>query len=496
MNSSIKRILALATAVATLAATLAACDETDITAETETARITEALTAEETVTRIPTDLPDYDWNGYNFKILTKGEAGSEWDISVARDIAAEEETGEVFNDAIFYRNRNLDERYNFTIEHLKYPLGGENDPILSAVLAGDDYFDAASLAQYHAVGLAKEGLFVNLLTMKHLDLEKPWWDQGLIKNATLSEKLFFISGDSVLINRDSTTVMLFNKGLIEDYGLENPYELVRNNKWTVPKFSEMAAAAAADLNGDHKMDYEIDRYGYISSMSSGLSTGAGLRYSEIDAEGQPVLTFAGDRNYRIIAALHDIYYSDYTWLTGGGYSLLGVSPSTSEPEEMFAAGRGLFFSALIRSVENLRGAEVNFGIIPVPKFDEDQKEWGHSSSGFFGDFLCVPNLGDKYTLERTGFVLEALTLESHYTTIPAWYDVQLTTKFARDAESKEMLDIVFSSIVWDPYTIYGWGDFNPMQSAANGRLASAWASGLRKTEIEMRETIKMFDKID
>lgn len=57
-------------------------------------------------------------------------------------------------------------------------------------------------------------------------------------------------------------------------------------------------------------------------------------------------------------------------------------------------------------------------------------------------------------LERTGIILEALCAESRKRVIPAYYDKMLKTKIARDDESGEMLDIMFSTRSADLGLIY------------------------------------------
>ena len=42
-------------------------------------------------------------------------------------------------------------------------------------------------------------------------------------------------------------VIYFNPALIDSLGLENPYDLVNDHKWTLDKMTEMAAAALSDL---------------------------------------------------------------------------------------------------------------------------------------------------------------------------------------------------------------------------------------------------------
>lgn len=42
-------------------------------------------------------------------------------------------------------------------------------------------------------------------------------------------------------------------------------------------------------------------------------------------------------------------------------------------------------------------------------------------------------------------MLEILNYESYKTVIPAYYETALKTKYSRDAESSEMIDLIFAS---------------------------------------------------
>jgi len=76
----------------------------DTNAETETA----------TKKILPNVPDDKDYGGYEFVILANGtEYNSYW---YSKDIYAEEETGDAINDAVFYRNRTIEEKYNITIK--------------------------------------------------------------------------------------------------------------------------------------------------------------------------------------------------------------------------------------------------------------------------------------------------------------------------------------------------------------------------------------------
>ena len=96
-------------------------------------------------------------------------------------------------------------------------------------------------------------------------------------------------------------------------------------------------------------------------------------------------------------------------------------------------------------METLRGDSVEFGIIPFPKYEESQKDYYSRIASLL---LCfVPSSVND--LELTGACLEALCSESKRTLIPVYYDIMLGSKLTRDAESVEMLDIIFEHRVCD-----------------------------------------------
>ena len=73
----------------------------------------------------------------------------------------------------------------------------------------------------------------------------------------------------------------------------------------------------------------------------------------------------------------------------------------------------------------------------------------------FRSMLVVPMT--TADLNCTGKVLESLASVSHYTLTPAYYDIALKGKYARDEDSAAMLDILFANRVYDLTQAYGWG---------------------------------------
>ena len=105
------RIIALLLAL--LTASSVGCGESADTNET-TDTTTAASTSDETTSYAP-ELPDEDYEGYEFRILTRIEG---WGIYNNENLVVEEENGEILNDAIYTRNRTVEERFNINLTQI------------------------------------------------------------------------------------------------------------------------------------------------------------------------------------------------------------------------------------------------------------------------------------------------------------------------------------------------------------------------------------------
>lgn len=69
----------------------------------------------------------------------------------------------------------------------------------------------------------------------------------------------------------------------------------------------------------------------------------------------------------------------------------------------------------------------------------------------------------------TGTVIEVMSALGYQSVRPAYYNVVLTGKTARDNESVEMLDIIFSNIECEMSNQYQWGGYsNSLKSVMTG----------------------------
>lgn len=431
---------------------LASCGQT-VTEETTADTAADTNTVEETEPETEDPYRDTveaeDFGGRVFNLLLRDE-GSEVSWSIF-DAVAEEATGEGINDAIYNRNLSINEKYNIEI------LGDMNRNSLSAlnnsVKAGDSTYDAAFLNTYDSCSAAQAGSLMEYGMLDAITLTKPYWDQRCISDLSIAGKTYFLTGDISTIDKKATWILMFNKNLINSFDLESPYDLVNEGTWTIDKFQEMSSDVSSDLNGDGEWTIE-DQYGLATTPDTvhGLFYSCGGRYIVKDENDLPTFDMNIDLCTTIVETAGKILSNKQNTLLST--NLKSSSNVFVDLRNCFVEGRSLFYGEVMFHVAGLREMADDFGIIPMPKLNEAQAEY-ITYTNPAGPMLVVPmTTGD---LNCTGKVLESLASASHYTLTPAYYDIALKGKYARDEDSAAMLDILFANRVYDLTQAYGWG---------------------------------------
>ena len=442
--------------------------------------------------RILPDVPgDRDFGGHEFVILTNGtDYNSYW---YSKDIYAEEENGDAINDAVYARNRAIEEKYNIRIKDA--PSGSQFNDARRSIMSGDNAYDMHTVPlQGAAAQLAQEGLLMDLKQAPYIDLEKPWWDRRAYEQLSIGHKLMFTVSDLLIMDKDSILAYFFNKEMVREYALIDPYQLVRDGKWTADAMWDMARSVTRDLNGDGVMD-DLDQYGFISQTHTihGNIIGAGQLLITKDENDLPAvniqhpliiesyekwISIFNDRNNTFVASDWERKHTDI-W-----EYMLNVQ----------SEGRGLFQFTHLDRVTLLRGYGFDFGILPNTKLQESQERYHNAVNGWCSTSISIPATSPDP--ERTGIILEALTAESYYTLRPAYIELSLKTKFLRDDESEEMLDLIFDSRVYDLGNFYNWGDIfgtlNTIAAAKNIDFISRYEKVIPRIERDIERAIEMF----
>jgi len=348
-------------------------------------------------------------------------------------------------DSLVRRNRYIEERFNVTIDYVHITPGNQGTNTLrNSIRAGEDRYDMVigKAIAGDLESLATSGYLQNLAAMPYLSLEAPWWSRLMYQNLQFEGNLFFTMGDIVPSMWNAAAAMFVNTQMLMDYGItENLYELVLNGQWTLDALERIKRDVYQDVNQTGTMTLDEDIFGVIIAnavlTSNKVATAAGINLSTfrndtiaVDFTDQSVL----ERVTRLAEVFHTPLYP---------------------PHGPFLDNRALFLVHWLESgIHQLRAMEQDFGILPMPKFDEHQGNYISFINPWASAFVGVPLNADT---ERAAFVMEALGYASYSMVRPAAYDITLHHRAARDEESTQMIDIIIETSYLDLNGIYNWG---------------------------------------
>ena len=371
----------------------------------------------------------------------------------------EELTGETLNDAVYNRNRSVEDALNCVIQEIRLvaPTCDYNPMFTTArssVLGGSDDYEVMYLPVSEQISLVTDGILQDLYEIPHLQLQETWWDQQVNATNTLNGKLYFASGSANLMGFDGMWCLFFNENLMQEYQMEKPYDLVREGKWTLDALME-CCAGFANLNGESTYAYSVgstNQWGVAVHYAatggpSKFIHGAGVETLTPDYE----LNLENDRFYNVMDKLAMLLNQD------SGLALKANTDDFNVEKGgyiyIFNSRRSLFLTAEIKTAQVLRDMEDTFGIVPFPKYDEAQDDYKTTLvSQLF--YMTVPVTNTRWDL--IGTVSECLAYKGYADVVPVYYDSVVKHKGLRNEDSAEMLEVMHRTRGVDPAFIYGW----------------------------------------
>ncbi len=406
--------------------------------------------------KILPDLPAMDFDKAEFHCLhwnLDSIVGGGW--VPWEEIDIDERTGETLDDQVYARNAYVEEVYNVVIS-TEYCMANTEMPtkIRAATSTDDDSYQMMVQRSANLTGMWTEGLFLNLRgeDMQYIDLEKPWWNKNSVETFTFGDVTQFAASEMLILDKSETGCVFFSTVLQDNYDLPNFYEMVEDGSWTWEALRESAEKVTDDLNGDDTMDAK-DQWGSVGNRAPlpYLYVASGFSFAGIDEDGHIYTTIGDEDSIDFLVEIHEeMIYQD-------SHAHSDVIPEFSISKK-FMANEILFTYYSVKLSNQLREMDSNYGILPMPKYDEEQEGYHHLIMPDGDSVIGVPtSCGNK---ELTSLVIEALSAESYYTVYPAFYDVVLMSKFTRDAESQDMLKIIFDTRTYDLGAIYGLGGYH------------------------------------
>ncbi len=450
----------------------------DVAAETESEPV-DSLAAR---MEVSDELPEKTFEGNTFAII--GDDGSE------NYYLSEELSGEPVNDAIYERNTEISERFDVKIDAIVYPEANITGQAQTAVAAGDDAYQLVS-GHIIYLGMSATGDYMyNWYDLPYVNFDQPWWSDSTVTDLKYKDKAFVAIGDFAMTALAQTYCMFYNKNLAESLNIPDMYDIVNEGKWTMDKMYEFSDGVYTDINGDGKRDVG-DMYALSTDCKSNANAylwALGKKIATQQEDGTYLLDYYDEKLVAVVERLYNLYYeTDYTYFNTTEHGI---------GQTVFKLGNNLFTNGLIDwANSSLREVEFDYGIIPYPKWDEAQENYYTSVDGGHDGLAVLKSIQNP---EFVGIISEALCAESWKRVVPAYYDVSLKFKGARDEQSIAMLDKIVDSRIFDFGYVYGgWGCVFWIQYLLEGAskdITSYHAKNFKAFDKSMEKVFESFDE--
>ena len=440
---------------------------------------------------------EIDMKGYTYKAYVRDFAGTYPDAHNAQvqngnndyrcvDFWVDEANSETdfISYAVYNRNQQIESDYNCKIRQVSSD-GSQLEFLVSALQNGTGY-DLTIMTAKPAAQAATQNLLQNLKGADYMDLSKPSFDQNSINSLSVGDKLYFLSGDMNISTMDVAGVTLVNMEFYEDLAdsiinelyngdpmFENIYDVVEAKKWTMDTMLRIAKLANVDIDRTdgalHVLPNGVvngvvvdnrykggDTVGYHQYLYSALWSyyGSGGRITDKNEDGEFQFVIQSNAN----ADLYDYIFDKFnrkvgvnTWIPHESSNILNMN---------FLTGYVLFADSSLFNIRNeiYPRAEFEYGILPLPTYEEGMD---YQSVVYFNNWAhlwAIPQMVENQEYAERMMEIMAVYSSLEGSTMDAYYERTIYFMAGRENGSREVLDTIKNSLVYDMALLYpSWG---------------------------------------
>lgn len=444
-----------------------------------------------------------EFQGKTIKVFTA--AFNDAYVTEIGDNSQNENCAEALSVAIKERTEAVEDAYGVTIEEeIMIDPKRYGGTFLAAVrefgYSGTGDYDILYPCLLDAGTMAAEGLLIDLSNAPGIRIQNSWWDQTFISDTAIGNCTYYLTGDIGLRAKNAAGCLYFNKKLMDDAGMEYPYELVRNKQWTIEKILELIKQAdlSEDLDKDGQITYH-DMYGWAGQNGDmqKLFYAAGERIATVDDAGVPYISIYNERSAKVIDSILDLLQDSEDYVCGDDYFNESSTPMTLLLDS-FKADQCLFYSGGMEDALKLGDMQSDFGILPSPLFDETQEQYYTQVGAWSANAYCIPYGLDEERSYRAQVILDALGAYSVESVATAYYDVVLQYQKLRTDDDVEMLELIFDCAGADLGAVYRVGGLSNMLTQLiakpKGSFASSYDALESAAKAEMDALIETFNQ--
>lgn len=398
------------------------------------------------------DLPELDFGGEVVTVLF-------WDDGEHDEFDITESSDDMLENAIYKRNSRVCSRLGIAFEYVGTP-GFETAPFQAElqrdVFSGSCDYDLVASFSMTVASCATAGLCLDLLDYDYINFDKPWWPESLTEQATINKKLYFASGDISISALYEMYMVFYNMDMFKTYKIdEDPTALALDDKWTWDKLYEYAAVVGYQEKNNDGVASEGDVFGFILEdvTIDPIFFSAGLKMFSHDNTGGISVDEScfGENASNFIDAFNRFLHSSGDAFfrpndDSSGLAAIKTGEMFARGEALMTIGRACWARDIFASTEGLE-----YGILPVPKADEDQEKY--VSALYARDTFWAISSGSNIE-EIAAATLECLASESYRQVTPVLFETIMKLRYSPTAASAQIYDIVRESISFDLSRVY------------------------------------------
>jgi len=395
--------------------------------------------------------PEINGDGADFTFLTPTTG---WFFYT--NLVFENPPDEVLDEAVYKRNRLIEDKFNINIKAVEKDIMTIQADLKKVIASGSGEYDAAFCPAYApgAIGsMITENMFYNLRDISTVNLDADWWNQTMVKEAAIGggDKVYYAGSGINIMTLQAVSCVYFNQDMMTNLGLDLPYNAVREGKWTFDLF-EQYMKSGTNLNGADSYKWDAGAqttYGFVSydDCAPSLIEGSGERFITMDAEGIPSLSIQNERFINVVNKIQSMLTIE------GNYMYANTIETGFHYEPIFMNGRALMTMGELKAADVFKEMEATFGILPIPKYEESQKDY-YCHLIFQTPVAVIPS--SNQDPEFAGAVLDAMAYVSDKDVTPVLFDVSVSQKRLRNEDSIDMLQIIKNSGSFEVGCAYGW----------------------------------------
>ena len=286
-------------------------------------------------------------------------------------------------------------------------------------------------------GLLTGGYLTPFGDLPGIDLDADYWNQDFMDDlSVVDEYLLGFSDFNILY----TYVIAYNVDLLAKYDDaldKSVYQMVDDYEWTLQQFIDIAKLGHIDNGSVEKNQYGLTGQQWVPWC--GFLEACGINLVEMNDQGSYEISYMNEvykeRTQNVVALL--------TELASANYSCVDYMASGSTMTVPFESGRALMTLTATIDVDNYLNHDIDFGVLPYPTYDTNQKEY---RSLQWGGYLAVPAYMEDENM--VGETLEMLSFFSEDVKT-AYYQKLLGKQIADNPDDRRMLEIIWDSVCTD-----------------------------------------------